>query len=99
MVSGPQDPTLLISRLEARIEALEKHLRERSELMRALASELCTEDLISLSRLAMGLSPASRAGIGLAGWRETTALTSGDVDRTMKALWRSLSPRGQDNGE
>jgi len=98
-VRQEEDPELRISRLEARVAALEKHLRERSALLRLLAKELCLEDLISLSRLSMGLPPASRAGIGLAGSRETTALTSGDVDRTMAALWRSLAPPGSDDGE
>jgi hypothetical protein len=56
-----------------------------------LTRELCDDDLASFSRLASGLPSLSRAGIGLVGWRETTALSSGDVERTMSDLWRSLA--------
>jgi hypothetical protein len=80
-----------IARLEARVSALETALGKRSRLLRALTRELCDDDLASFSRLAAGLPPLPRAGIGIVGWRETTALTSGDVERTMSDLWRSLA--------
>jgi hypothetical protein len=41
---------------------------------------------------AAGLPPLPRAGFGLRGWRETTALVPGDVEKTMKELWRSVTP-------
>lgn len=80
-----------IARLEARVSTLETALGKRSRLLRALTRELCDDDLASFSRLASGLPSLARAGIGLVGWRETTALTSGDVERTMSDLWRSLA--------
>lgn len=92
MVSATADPVLTITRLEARVTGLERLLAEKSRLLRVLTRELCEDDLITLSRLASGRPPLPRAGFGLLGWRETTALSSGDVDRTMKELWRSVAP-------
>ena len=82
-----------LARLRAQVEGLERSLTEKSRLLRALTMELCPEDLVSLSRLASGLAPKPRAAFGLLDWRETTALSAGDVDRTLEQLWRSLSHR------
>jgi hypothetical protein len=82
-----------LERLQARVEVLEKRLAEKSRLLRALTPELCPEDLLNLSNLAAGLSPRPRAAFGLLDWRETTALSGGDVDRTLEQLWRSLARR------
>jgi hypothetical protein len=82
-----------LARLRARVEGLERMLAERSRLLRALTPELCAEDLLNLSRLAAGLAPRPRAAFGLSDWRETTALSAGDVDRTLEQLWRSLDRR------
>jgi len=89
-VSTAAEPESEIARLEARVAALEKALKRRSALLTSLTRELCDDDVASLSRLAAGLPPLPRAGIGLLGWRETTALTAGDVERTMRELWRSV---------
>jgi hypothetical protein len=82
-----------IERLQARVERLEALLSKRSEMMRQLIAELCADDLVNASRLAGGLPPLGRAAFGLGQWRETTALTTSDVDKTFQQLWRSLSPR------
>lgn len=96
MVSATRDPQSEIARLEARVETLERLLSQRSRFLRTLARDLCEDDLVSLSRLAAGLPPFARAAFGLHAWRETTALTAGDVERTMRELWRSLSPSALD---
>lgn len=86
------DDSATVARLESRICRLEQILAERSRLLRYLARELSDEDLVTFSRASCGLPPLPRAGFGLRGWRETTALSSGDVDRTMEELWRTLRP-------
>jgi hypothetical protein len=91
--------TATIRRLEARVARLEKSLAERSKFLRHLTRELCEEDLVTVSRVSCGLPPLPRAGFGLRGWRETTALSSGDVDRTMEEVWRSVTPPGEDPDE
>jgi hypothetical protein len=88
-----------IRRLETRIARLEKSLADRSRLLRHLTRELCDEDLVTLSRVTCGLPPLPRAGFGLRGWRETTTLSSGDVDRTMEEVWRSVTPPRDDPDE
>ena len=60
--------------------------------MRQMTRVVCEEDLMNLSRLVAGEPPVPRAGFGLRGWRESTAPTEGDVDRTMEELWRSAAP-------
>jgi hypothetical protein len=86
------DPALTIARLEARVAYLEKKMAERSALIRSITREVCGEDLLSLTLFAAGLPPLPRAGFGLRGWKETTALASGQVEGTMKELWRSVTP-------
>ncbi len=86
------DPSLEIARLSARVERLERLLAARSRLLRDLTPELCPDDLVNLSRLSAGLPPLARAAFGLSDWRETTALSAGDVETTMEQLWRSLAP-------
>jgi hypothetical protein len=93
VVGSDADTAEQIARLEARVERLEKLLAARSRLLRELTDELCPEDLVSLSRLASGLSPLLKSAFGILDWRETTALTGGDVEKTMKQLWRSTARR------
>ena len=81
-----------IARLEARIAYLEKRLAERSALIRSMTREVCSEDLLSLALFAAGHPPLPRAGFGLRGWKETTVLAPGDVEGTMRELWRSVTP-------
>ena len=88
----PSEAALEIARLTARVEKLERLLGDRSRVLRDLTPELCMDDLVNLSRLSAGLPPLARAAFGLADWRETTALTAGDVEVTMEQLWRSLRP-------
>jgi hypothetical protein len=95
LVSSPYDPLHTILRLEARVARLEDLLAERSRFLRYLSRELCEEDLTMLSRASCGLPPLPRPGFGLRGWRETTVLSSGDVDDTMRELWRSTTPPEQ----
>jgi len=100
MVTGAlSDPAQEIARLSARVERLERLLAERSRLLRNLTPELCRDDLVSLSRMAAGLPPLARAAFGLSDWRETTALSAGDVESTMGELWRSLGAPARDREE
>jgi hypothetical protein len=91
VVTPGTDAAGTISRLEARVESLERLLAERSRLLRQLALVLCDDDLLSLSRLAVGQPPTPRAGFGLRGSHETTELTYSDVDKTMAELWRAAA--------
>ena len=91
-MSTEGDSAAAIARLEARVQALERSLAERSRLLRQLARVICEEDLMSLARLRVGRPPIPRAGFGLRGWRETTTLASSDVEKTMAELWRSAAP-------
>ncbi len=93
------NPEWTIARLQARVAYLEKQLVETSAIYRAFVREACDEDVISASRAAMGLPPLPRAGFGLRGWRETTALVPADVEKTMNELWRSVTPPDFGDGE
>jgi hypothetical protein len=90
---------LRIAYLEARIRYLENVLTERSRMLRTFARDACDEDLINASRAAMGLPPMPRAGFGLRGWKETTALAPAEVESTMRELWRSVTPPRFVDGE
>lgn len=92
-------PARTIAYLEARVAVLERRLAERSAALRAVARDACDEDLINLSRAAMGLPPMPRAGFGLRGWKETTTLAPSEVEATMRELWRSVTPPNFGNGE
>jgi len=96
MVNGGVNPVEMVEQLEARVAALEQLLADRSRLLRQLARVICEDDLISLSRLTVGQPPIPRAGFGLRGWRETTSVSSGDVDKTMAELWRTAAPPALD---
>ena len=87
-----EDAPQTIARLEARVATLERKLAERSAWIRALARDARDEELIRLERSVLGLPPLPRAGFGLRGWAETTTLSSGDVESTLRELWRSLTP-------
>jgi hypothetical protein len=93
------NPDWTIAYLEARVAYLEEQLVETSAIYRAFVREACDEDVINASRAAMGLPPLPRAGFGLRGWRETTTLVPGDVERTMHELWRSVTPPNFGDGE
>lgn len=77
--------------LEARIEALEAALEDRSRLLRQLQDRLLPEDLLLLSRLTGGLPPLPRQAYDLSLWTETTEMTPADVEDTLRDLWRSLA--------
>jgi hypothetical protein len=96
MVNGGTNPVEMVEQLEARVAALEQLLADRSRLLRQLARVICEDDLMSLSRLTVGQPPIPRAGFGLRGWRETTSVSSGDVDKTMAELWRTAAPPALD---
>jgi len=96
MVNGGVNPVEMVEQLEARVAALEQLLADRSRLLRQLARVICEDDLMSLSRLTVGQPPIPRAGFGLRGWRETTSVSSGDVDKTMAELWRTAAPPALD---
>jgi hypothetical protein len=84
-----------IARLQARVEALEAALEERSREMRLLQRHLCARDLVVLSRLRSGLPPLPRGAYDPAFWRETTHFTPADVEETLEDLWSSVIPSGR----
>lgn len=92
MVDELLQSRLEIARLESRVETLEQKLRERSAWIRALARDSRDEELVRLERAVLGLPPLPRAGFGLRGWSDTTTLSVGDVEDTLRELWRSLTP-------
>jgi hypothetical protein len=96
MVNVGTNPAAIVEQLEARVAALEQVLADRSRLLRQLARVICEDDLMSLSRLTVGQPPLPRPGFGLRGWRETTSVSSGDVDKTMAELWRTAAPPALD---
>jgi hypothetical protein len=93
------DPAHRIAYLEGRVAVLERRLAERSAALRAVARDACEEDLVNLSRAAMGMPPMPRAGFGLRGWRETTTLAPAEVEATLRELWRSVIPPDFGDGE
>ncbi|MDQ5871090.1 MAG: FkbM family methyltransferase [Acidobacteriota bacterium] len=84
--------------LEALVATLELRLAERSTLLQRLVTEICDDDVLVMSWLESGSRPPFAGGRGLRRWVETTELTSADVETTMKELWRSVAPRGPDEG-
>jgi hypothetical protein len=86
----PADESPTIARLEARVAALEAALERRSRELRLLQSALPARALIVLSRLLAGLPPSPVSPYDPAHWRETTELTSAEVEETLTDLWRSL---------
>ncbi|HUM02352.1 MAG TPA: hypothetical protein VL084_08700 [Thermoanaerobaculia bacterium] len=78
-----------MARLEARVARLEELLAARSRSLQEIVEGLCLDDLLNLSRRTSGLPVVERKPFGLSDWRETTALSSEDVDATMKQLWQS----------
>lgn len=97
MVTEPEESRRTIARLESRVSALERLLAERSRETRALAREVCGEDLVVLSRMAAGGKPLPGPRRGVDRWVETTVLTPADVERTMEELWRSTSARKEED--
>jgi hypothetical protein len=95
MASLPTPEAQRIVELEAQVEALTAALVRRSRELRLLQGHLCRRDLVTLSRLAAGLPAFARGAYEPDLWRETTALTSAEVDITLEDLWRSLLPLGQ----
>jgi hypothetical protein len=81
-----------IARLEARVARLEAALEERSRELRLIQRHVCQRDLLIIARLRAGLPPLPRGAYEPAFWRETTELTSADVEETLRDLWTSLIP-------
>ena len=87
-----QEAALRIAQLEARVAALEAALVRRSKELRELQRHLPSRELLNLSRLAGGLPPVPRGRYDLDIWRETTALSTANVEETLLDLWQSLAP-------
>ena len=85
---GELDAT--VARLEARIDALEKKLEERSRFIQAITRELCETDRITVTRLAAGRASLPGADHSLLGFRETAELQPAEVFATMDELWEAL---------
>ena len=90
-MSGMSDEERLAF-LEARVEALEARLEQRSHELRTIQRHLDGFGLLVVSRVLAGLPPLPRRAHDLELWQETTELTSADVEETMTDLWRSLAP-------
>lgn len=86
------EAALRIARLEARVAALEQALVRRSSELRELQRHLPNRELLNLSRLTGGLPPIPRGRYDLEVWRETTALSTANVEETLLDLWQSLAP-------
>lgn len=86
------EDALRIARLEARVAALEAALVHRSNELRELQRHLSSRELLNLSRLVGGLPPLPRGRYDLEVWRETTALSTANVEETLLDLWQSLAP-------
>lgn len=86
------ESALRIARLEARVATLEEALAKRSNELRELQRLLPSRELLNLSRLAGGLPPVPRGRYDLEVWRETTALSTANVEETLLDLWQSLAP-------
>lgn len=91
MVTQDVDPRTTIARLESKVAKLERLLAGRSRLLRQLASAICDDDLVNLSRLAAGRPPRRRVGNEFQDWRETISFSISDVETTMVELWRSAA--------
>jgi hypothetical protein len=83
---------LAIARLEARVATLEEALIRRSRELRALQRHLCAGDLAMLVRIVHGLPTSVVTAFDVELWHETTDLTPGDVEETLRDLWASLAP-------
>ncbi len=81
-----------IAFLEARVESLEQALERRSRIHRMIQRQVCSDDLLVISRIESGLPPLPDQAYDIDLWPETTDLTSADVEQTMTDLWRSLQP-------
>ena len=84
------DDAIAISRLQARIQSLERMLRKSSELIGLLAREVCPDDQKLLHRIAFGQARLPRA-VDLS-WHETTQLTPSNVESSMTELWKAIVP-------
>jgi hypothetical protein len=87
----PMSPEAHIAYLEARVEALEEALAQRSRMLRRLQKHLPQESLLLLSRIQNGLAPLPGQAYDLELWHETTELTPADVEDTLRDLWQSLN--------
>ncbi len=81
-----------IAFLEARVASLEEALERRSRIHHMIQREVCSDDLLVISRIESGLPPLPDQAYDVELWPETTELTSADVEQTMTDLWRSLQP-------
>ncbi len=91
-MSSSEDLRLVIERLQAQVARLEEALKARSRALRSLARGACDEDLEALSQLASGKPLLLRTHVGALARRQTTRLVEAEVERAMKALWRSAAP-------
>ncbi|HEV7670225.1 MAG TPA: hypothetical protein VGS22_17035 [Thermoanaerobaculia bacterium] len=85
------EASLRIARLEARVASLEAALVRRSTELRELQRLLPSRELLTLWRLSGGLPPVPRGRYDLDVWRETTALSTANVEETLLDLWQSLA--------
>ena len=89
-----------LARLEARVEALEAALEQRSRELRLIQQHCCARDLALIDRIRAGLTPLARHAFAPELWHETTNLEPAEVGPVLEDLWRSLArPALEDDAE
>ena len=89
----PQDPRLV--ELQARVEALEAALVQRSRELRALQRVLGERELGVIARIAAGRWPTSLEDANnpfeVETWRERATLQKAEVRQVLTKLWRVVA--------
>jgi hypothetical protein len=89
-VSSPEAASE-IARLRARVAALEAALERRSRELRLIQGNVCSRDLVLVSRVCAGL-PLAKGAYDPILWLETTEVTEADIQETLEDLWLAVSP-------
>jgi len=92
MGKAPEEATIHIAELEARVAGLEEALKQRSLELRDLQRQLGLHDLLWLSRRRAGLPVSSRGAYTPDLWSESTELLPAEVEETLKDLWLAVGP-------
>ena len=80
-----------ITRLRARVAALEGALERRSRELRLIQKHVCSRDLVVVSRVSAGL-PLAKGAYDPILWIETTEVTDADIQETLEDLWVAVTP-------
>lgn len=86
---------LEVARLQARVEALEAALEQRSRELRLIQRHCCARDLELINRIRTGLSPTGSHAFAPELWQESTDLEPAEVAPVLDELWRHLAPMNE----